>query len=50
MDLTRDARLMRTDAGWVSIDPVTLTLSLVWRREVSEALFDRRTLIAKHQR
>jgi hypothetical protein len=31
MDLTRDARLMRTDAGWVSSDPVTLTLSLVWR-------------------
>ena len=31
MDMTRDARLMRTDAGWVSGDPVTLTLSLVWR-------------------
>jgi hypothetical protein len=31
MDLTRDARLMRTDAGWVSADPVALTLSLVWR-------------------
>jgi hypothetical protein len=31
MDLTRNARLMRTDAGWVSGDPVTLTLSLVWR-------------------
>jgi outer membrane protein W len=31
MDLTRDTRLMRTDAGWVSGDPVTLTLSLVWR-------------------
>jgi hypothetical protein len=31
MDLTRDARLMRTDAGWVSGDPVTLKLSLVWR-------------------
>jgi hypothetical protein len=31
MDLTRDARLVRTDAGWVSGDPVTLTLSLVWR-------------------
>lgn len=31
MDLTRDSRLMRTDAGWVSGDPVTLTLSLVWR-------------------
>ena len=31
MDLTRDARLVRTDAGWISGDPVTLTLSLVWR-------------------
>jgi hypothetical protein len=31
MDLPRDARLMRTDAGWVSGDPVALTLSLVWR-------------------
>ena len=31
MDLTRDAQLMRTDAGWISGDPVTLTLSLVWR-------------------
>jgi hypothetical protein len=31
MDLTRDTRLMRTDAGWVSGDPVTLMLSLVWR-------------------
>jgi hypothetical protein len=31
MDLPRDARLMRTDAGWVSGDSVTLTLSLVWR-------------------
>jgi hypothetical protein len=31
MDLTRDARLMRTDAGWVSGDSATLTLSLVWR-------------------
>ena len=31
MDLTREARLMRTDAGWISGDPVTLTLSLVWR-------------------
>jgi hypothetical protein len=29
MDLTRDERLMRTDAGWVSGNPVTLTL--VWR-------------------
>ena len=26
-----DARLVRTDAGWVSGDPVTLSLSLVWR-------------------
>jgi hypothetical protein len=26
-----DARLMRTEFGWVSGDPVTLTLSLVWR-------------------
>lgn len=31
MDLGRDARLVRTDAGWVGGDPVTLTLSLVWR-------------------
>jgi hypothetical protein len=31
LDLTRDARLVRTDAGWVSGDPVALTLSLVWR-------------------
>ena len=31
MDLTRDARLVRTDTGWISGDPVTLTLSLVWR-------------------
>ena len=31
MDVTRGARLMRTDAGWVSGDPATLTLSLVWR-------------------
>ena len=30
---TPDARLMRTDAGWVSGDPVTLTLSLAWRGE-----------------
>jgi hypothetical protein len=30
-DLARDARLLRTDAGWVSGDPVTLTVSLVWR-------------------
>jgi hypothetical protein len=29
MDQTRGARLMRTDAGWVSGNPVTLTL--VWR-------------------
>lgn len=33
MGLTPDARLMRTDAGWVSGDPVTLTLSLAWRGE-----------------
>jgi len=33
MDMARDARLMRTDAGWVSGDPVALTLSLVWRGE-----------------
>jgi len=31
MDVSGDARLMRTDAGWVSGDPVALTLSLVWR-------------------
>ncbi len=31
MDVARDARLMRTDAGWVSGDPVTLSVSLVWR-------------------
>jgi hypothetical protein len=31
MDLARDARLVRTDAGWISGDPVALTLSLVWR-------------------
>lgn len=31
MDLSRDARLVRTDAGWVSGDPLGLTLSLVWR-------------------
>ena len=30
-DLAGDARLMRTDAGWVSGDPVTLSVSLVWR-------------------
>lgn len=30
-DLARDARLLRTDAGWVSGDPVTVTVSLVWR-------------------
>jgi hypothetical protein len=30
-DLARDARLLRTDAGWVSGDPVTLSVSLVWR-------------------
>lgn len=33
MGLTPDARLMRTEAGWVSSDPVTLTLSLAWRGE-----------------
>jgi hypothetical protein len=31
MDLARDARLIRADVGWVSGDPVALTLSLVWR-------------------
>ena len=31
MDLTRYARLVRTDAGWVGGDPVALSLSLVWR-------------------
>lgn len=31
MDLTPNARLVRTDAGWASGDPVALTLSLVWR-------------------
>jgi len=31
MDLARDARLVRTDTGWVGGDPVTLTVSLVWR-------------------
>ena len=31
MDVSRDARLVRTGAGWVSGDPVALTLSLVWR-------------------
>lgn len=31
LDLSRNARLVRTDAGWVSGDPVGLTLSLVWR-------------------
>jgi hypothetical protein len=31
LDLSRDARLVRTEAGWVSGDPVGLTLSLVWR-------------------
>lgn len=30
-DAARDARLVRTDAGWVSGDPVTLSVSLVWR-------------------
>lgn len=31
MDAARDARLVHTDAGWVSGDPVTLSVSLVWR-------------------
>jgi len=31
MGLTRNARLLRTDAGWVSADPVTVRVSLVWR-------------------
>lgn len=31
LDVSRDARLMRTDAGWVSGDPLGLTLSVVWR-------------------
>lgn len=31
MGPTGDARLVRTEAGWVSGDPMTLTLSLVWR-------------------
>jgi hypothetical protein len=30
-DLARDARLLRTDAGWVSGDPVTVSVSLAWR-------------------
>ena len=30
VDLTRDARLLRTDAGWISGDPAALTLTLVW--------------------
>jgi len=30
LDLSRSARLVRTDAGWISGDPVGLTLSLVW--------------------
>lgn len=33
LDLSRDARLVRTDAGWVSGDPLGLQLSLVWRRK-----------------
>lgn len=33
MDLSRDARLVRTGAGWVSGDPVALSLSLVWPRQ-----------------
>ena len=31
MDLARDSRMVRADAGSVSGDPVGLTLSLVWR-------------------
>lgn len=31
IDLSRDARLLRTDAAWVGGDPIALTLSLVWR-------------------
>jgi outer membrane protein W len=31
MDMARDVRLMRTDAGWVGGDPITLSVSLVWR-------------------
>jgi hypothetical protein len=31
LDLAPDARLIRTDVGWVSGDPVVLTLSIVWR-------------------
>lgn len=31
MDAARDARLVRTDAGWVSGDPITVSVSLVWR-------------------
>ncbi len=31
LDSSRNARLMRTEAGWVSGDPLGLTLSLVWR-------------------
>lgn len=31
LDSSRNARLVRTDAGWVSGDPLGLTLSLVWR-------------------
>jgi hypothetical protein len=31
MGLSGDAKLVRTDAGWVSGDPLALTLSLVWR-------------------
>jgi hypothetical protein len=30
-ELARDARLLRTEAGWVSGDPVTIAVSLVWR-------------------
>jgi hypothetical protein len=31
MDLARDARLIRTDVGWIGGDSVALTLSLAWR-------------------
>lgn len=31
MDLSGDARLVRTDAGWVSGDTAVMSLSLVWR-------------------
>lgn len=31
LDLTRNARLVRTDAGWANGNPAGLRLSLVWR-------------------